>query len=271
MSRVALIAGQGALPAHLAAGLAARGQPFLLAEMEGFPADLPGVTPLRFRLERLVPFLDHLADQGVTEIVLAGAVRRPRLEPELFDARTATLVPRFLTALQSGDDAALRLVIGIFEEWGFTVRGAHEIAPDLLPPAGVATAAAPAPGDQAAAALGEAAVAAMGRADLGQACVVSADRVVAREDATGTDAMLGALPADPGQRRLLFKAPKPGQDRRADLPVIGPGTAARAAAAGLAGIVIEAGGVMLLDPAPTLQALDAAGLFLWVRPPGGQR
>jgi DUF1009 family protein len=64
---------------------------------------------------------------------------------------------------------------------------------------------------------------------------------------------------------LLYKAPKPGQDLRADLPAIGPDTVRGAAAAGLEGIVIEAGGVMVLDRAETVRAADAAGLFLWVR------
>ncbi|MEL6519181.1 MAG: UDP-2,3-diacylglucosamine diphosphatase LpxI, partial [Pseudomonadota bacterium] len=38
-----------------------------------------------------------------------------------------------------------------------------------------------------------------------------------------------------------------------------------AAAAGLSGIVIEAGGVMVLDRDATVRAADDAGLFLWVR------
>ena len=66
---------------------------------------------------------------------------------------------------------------------------------------------------------------------------------------------------------MLFKAPKPGQDRRVDLPAIGPATLARAAAAGLAGVAVEAGGVMILDHAATVAAADAAGLFLWAREP----
>jgi hypothetical protein len=78
--------------------------------------------------------------------------------------------------------------------------------------------------------------------------------------------MLARLPE--GRGGILFKAPKPGQDRRADLPVIGPGTAEGVARAGLSGIVIEAGGVMMLDASDTLARLDGAGLFLWVRPPG---
>src|SRR5690606_37365418 len=124
--RVAIIAGQGGL----AAAVAARLDEPLVAALDGHAPDLPHQV---FRLERLVPFLDQLADKGVATVTFAGAVRRPALEPELFDARTATLVPRILAAMGSGDDAALREVIAIFEEWGFAVAGTAEIAPDLVP------------------------------------------------------------------------------------------------------------------------------------------
>ena len=70
-----------------------------------------------------------------------------------------------------------------------------------------------------------------------------------------------------GPRGVLYKGPKPGQDRRLDLPAVGPGTLRGAAAAGLAGVVVEAGGVMILDHAATVAAADAAGLFLWAREP----
>ena len=43
---------------------------------------------------------------------------------------------------------------------------------------------------------------------------------------------------------------------------LGLGGSARA---GLAGVAVEAGGVMVLDLAATVAAADAAGLFLWAR------
>ncbi|MCV2864379.1 LpxI family protein [Albidovulum sediminicola] len=264
----ALIAGQGALPCIIVDELSAAGEPFVVAALQGFEPELPGQPVEVFRIERLVPFLDRLADLGVTRVCLAGAVRRPKLEPEFFDPRTATLVPRLLAAMQPGDDATLRTVIAIFEEHGFAVVGAHELAPGLLAPAGVPTRATP-PKDGAEANLGEATVADMGRTDTGQACVISGGVVLAREGEAGTDAMLAGLAPHAPRRGILFKAPKPTQDRRADLPVIGPGTARNAAAAGLAGIVIEAGGVMVLDLPGVIETLDDAGMFLWVRPPGG--
>ena len=109
----------------------------------------------------------------------------------------------------------------------------------------------------------------LGPADVGQACVTLKGQVIAIEAGFGTDWMLDSLKSRPDQGGgLLYKAPKPDQDRRIDLPAIGPGTVRNAKAAGLYGIVIEAGGVMLLDREETLAEAEAAGIFLWVRPAG---
>ena len=268
MTRTAIIAGRGALPGILAARLAAEGTTFLLAEMEQVPADVPSVPDrMRFRLERLVPFLDALAQDGVERIVMAGSVTRPRIEPELFDARTAQLVPVMLQAMQKGDDGALRALIGIFEDWNFTVVGADAIAPDLVPGEGVLTGTLT-PQDKTDAARAASIVAALGAVDVGQGAVVAHGQCLAVEALPGTDAMLSAVAVwrgDGPRAGLLYKAPKPGQDRRADLPVIGPATVAGAAAAGLTGIAWEAGGLMILDRDATVAAASTAGLFLWSR------
>ncbi|WP_284163106.1 UDP-2,3-diacylglucosamine diphosphatase LpxI [Frigidibacter sp. SD6-1] len=268
MTKTALIAGQGQLPALLAAGFRARGEDLLIAEMDGFPASIDGVEPLRFRIERLVPFLDHLTAAGVTRVCFAGAVRRPKIEPELFDAQTATLVPRLLGAIQSGDDAALRAVIAIFEEWDLSVVGADQIAPDLVPGAGILTGQ-PSEQDRTDAARAAEIVTATGALDIGQGAVLARGLCLAVETLPGTDAMLDFTARHhPFPRAgLLYKAPKPGQDRRVDLPAIGPETVARAHAAGLNGIAWEAGGAILLDRAATVAAAEAAGLFLWSRAP----
>ena len=68
-----------------------------------------------------------------------------------------------------------------------------------------------------------------------------------------------------GAGGVLFKGPKPGQDRRADLPTIGPETVLGAQNAGLRGIVLDAGGVIVLDRARVIEMCDQAGLFLTIR------
>ncbi len=276
MGRCAIIGGTGRLPAALRAALAEAGETPVLAEIDGFPMEGIGGAPVeRFRLEQLVPFLGRLHDLGVTRLVLAGAVRRPRLDPAAFDARTAALVPRMLAAMQSGDDAALRCLIAIFEEHGFEVAGADAVAPALVMGAGVLGAHAPDAAARRDAARAAAIAAALGAVDVGQGAVVADGLCLGVEALPGTDALLAQVAALPealrpgagGRRGLLYKAPKPGQDRRADLPAIGPATVAGAAAAGLAGIAVEAGGVLILDRAATVAAADAAGLFLWARDP----
>ncbi|OYX45626.1 MAG: phosphatidate cytidylyltransferase [Rhodobacterales bacterium 32-67-9] len=272
MSMTAIIAGQGGLPAQLVAALEARGDPFVVAELDGFPADLPGTSPIRFRIERLALLLDDLARRGVSRVAFAGAIRRPRLDPEIFDPRTATLVPRLLAAIGQGDDAVLREVIAIFEDDEFEVVGAETLAPDLVPGAGL-LAGAPDAADGRDAARAAEIVAGLGALDLGQGAVVAQGLCLAVETLPGTDAMLGfvarhaaGLRPDPkGAKGVFYKAPKPGQDRRIDLPTLGPATVRAAAAAGLAGIAWEAGGVILLDRARMVDAAREAGLFLWAR------
>jgi DUF1009 family protein len=183
------------------------------------------------------------------------------------------LAPRILAGIRSGDDNLLRLIAGIFEGEGFAVRAPHDLLADLLVPAGVLTRARPGPADEADAARAATIVAALGAADTGQAAVVAQGVCLGLESIQGTDALLefvartGApFRADPaGARGVLYKAPKPGQDWRLDLPAIGRATVAGARAAGLAGIVVRAGAVLLLGRDETVAAADAAGLFLWGR------
>lgn len=256
---LALIAGQGALPAAVVSSVPEKP---LICALDTTPPDHV-TADVTFRLERLGGLLRDLRKMGVTRVCMCGRVSRPEVRFSALDWRTWLLLPRILTALRRGDDGALRIVIAIFEASGFDVLGAHEAAPDLLLPEGCLTHAQPDAAARLAAGLGDQVSRDQSRADLGQACLVTSDAIVARETESGTDAMLRRVPS--AAHAILYKAPKPGQDWRADLPVIGPDTAGLAAKAGLAGIVIEAGGVMVLDQPTVIETLDAAGLFLWVR------
>lgn len=262
MTKTAVIAGQGGLAPAVAAALDAP----LVYALEGFAPDIPSQS---FRLERLVPFMDHLLDEGVTQVVFAGAIRRPRFDPEAFDPRTAQLVPRILTAMQSGDDAALREVLDVFEEHGLHIRGITDVAPDLLPAEGVMTGT-PSAEDQRDAARGAEILAELGPLDIGQGAVVANGLCLAIETLPGTAAMLEFAAAHAELRTgtargVFYKAPKQGQDRRVDLPTLGPDSVTQADAAGLAGIAWEAGEVILLEREETIRRADEAGLFLWAR------
>lgn len=245
-------------------------RPFVAAP-EGFAPEGLAVD-LAFRVERLVPFLRALAREGVEEVVFAGAVTRPRLDPALLDPDTAQMLPRLMQAMAAGDDATLREVTVIFAESGFRVVGIPDIAPTLLPGPGI-LAGEVGPCDEADAARAVAIVAALGAVDVGQGAVVAQGLCLAVEALPGTDAMLAAvanlppqLRPDPARGRgLLYKAAKLGQDQRIDLPTLGPATLHAVAAAGLGGIAFEAGSVICLDLHAMQRVAAELGLFLWSR------
>src|SRR5205085_8338822 len=92
---------------------------------------------------------------------------------------------------------------------------------------------------------------AIGALDIGQAVVVQQGLVLGVEAAEGTDDLLrrcAGLRRD-GPGGVLVKMAKPGQERRADRPTIGPRTVALAMASGLRGIAAEAGMTLVIDRA----------------------
>ncbi|MCV3270969.1 LpxI family protein [Roseobacter sinensis] len=261
---LALVAGRGGLPARIAQSVP---DAPLVCVLEGFEPD--GLAAdLTFRLEQIGSLLADLKARGVTEVCFCGGIERPPVDPSEIDAATLPLVPTLMKAIASGDDGALSAVIGVFEQAGLTVRAAHELVPDLLVREGVLSAAQPDDQMTSDMARGSEVLAALAPLDVGQGCVVGAGQIWGIETLGGTDHMLKTLPDAVTQARaVLVKGPKRGQDLRVDMPTIGPETVAGLAAAGLAGLVVEAGGVILLEPEATVAAADAAGLVLWARAP----
>jgi DUF1009 family protein len=201
-------------------------------------------------------------------MVIAGGVRRPDLWKLRPDWGFFLSLPKILEMMAGGDDSVLSRVVRFFEAKGIVVRGAHEVAPGLLVLGGPAGAL---PLDRqglADAELGFAVRAALGALDAGQAVVTGGGSVLAIEGAEGTDAMLRRVADLRGARAgaapggVLAKGPKPGQELRVDMPTIGPRTIEGAAVAGLAGVALEAGAVLLLDRAEAIAAADACGIAI---------
>jgi hypothetical protein len=197
-------------------------------------------------------------------------VSRPEWSDLKLDARGALALPKVIAAALKGDDALMRAMLGIFEKEGFRVVGTADAAPNLIAAAGVYGRHKPDKQAQADIAQARGVVRSMGELDIGQAAAVADGLVLAVEAAEGTDAMLERLVhlsknlrGTPQKRRgVLVKAPKPAQDRRIDLPVIGVRTIELAAAGGLAGVAVEAGAALLMRKAKIVEAADRLGLFV---------
>jgi DUF1009 family protein len=208
--------------------------------------------------------------EGCRDIVMIGNVVRPTLAQLWPDLGTIPHLPRLLGSFRGGDGHLLSGVVRIFEDQGFRLLGAHEIAPEILLPPGPIGVRQPSERDMSDVMRGLALLHATGPFDVGQATVVADNRVLAIEAAEGTDQMLAKLAEmrdsgkirSPSGRGVLVKAPKPGQDRRVDLPSIGPRTVEGARAAGLIGIAAIAGGTVVAEPAELAAAADRAKLFV---------
>src|SRR5262249_57887151 len=207
-------------------------------------------------------FFRLLRQEGCRDLVFIGALTRPtfgrfRLGFQL-DLATIRRLPRIARAFRGGDDHLLAGIAGLIEDEGFRVLGAHEVAPEILLAEGALGSRRPNEGDLADIARGLELLAATGPFDIGQAAVVAGRHVLAIEAIEGTDRMLDRIvtlrqegrirvPAGAG---VLVKAPKPQQDRRFDLPTIGPETVEAVARAGLARLAAVAGPPPLAPPPP---------------------
>lgn len=263
--RLGLIAGGGEVPGNVAAAAAAAGmEVFVLAFEDVTDPDLLARYPHRFiRFDKVGGTLAALKAGGCDSVCMVGRVARPdfaRLRP---DMAGIGLLPKVVAAARKGDDALLHVLVDFFDKKGFRVVGAHEIAGDVLATAGPMGRVAPGERDLADIEKGMTVVDALGALDVGQGAVVRDGLVLAVEAAEGTDRMLERC-ADlgAGAGGVLVKLTKPGQDHRVDLPTIGVETVARAAAAGLNGIAVEAGAAMVIDRLATLARADAEGLFI---------
>jgi DUF1009 family protein len=274
-TKLGLIAGGGGLPREILNARA--GEPVLVVRLTGFAdEDFSDTEMAAHSVGEIGAIIKSLRAAGCDAVCFAGYVTRPDFKTLRLDAGGLKLLPRVLAAGRKGDDAILRVIVGAFEQAGFKVVGADSLLARGMLEAGRLGAAEP---DEAALSDADKAMhvaAEIGRLDIGQGAVVADGLVLAVEAQEGTNAMLERVAALPealrgtpqARRGVLAKRPKPIQERRIDLPVVGVDTVRLCDAAGLAGIVLEAGGALVVDREAVIRELDARGLFMLVREAG---
>ena len=269
---IAIICGGGSFPGAVAEAIVRGGRKPVMFGLKGW-ADAKiverythhwiaiGETGRFFRLAR---------QEQCEDLLLIGWLLRPPLTQLRLDWQTIRLLPRLARAFRGGDDRLLSGIAQIAEEQGLRIIGLQEVAPEVFVPEGVLGHHQPSATDRNDIARGMKLIAALGPFDVGQAVVVANNHVLAVEAAEGTDNMLariadlrrqGRVTTPPGTG-VLVKAPKPGQDRRFDLPSIGPRTIEGAARAGLAGVAVAAGSTIIADAAEVIAIAERQKIFV---------
>ena len=254
---LAIICGGGTLPFAVADAVTKYGRRVVLFAIRGWadPKRVVDYPHYWAALGQFGAFCRLARREGCQDVVLIGSMMRPAIWQIRPDLKTLRLLPRIFGIFRGGDDYLLKGVAAIFEEHGFRLLGAHAVAPEILMPEGALGRERPTERDNADIAKGFAFLTAASPFDVGQAVVVADARVLAIEAAEGTDSMLERIAQlrQTGRiasgRGVLVKAAKRNQDRRLDLPSIGPQTVEGAARAGLAGIAVVAGSTVVAEPA----------------------
>src|ERR1700683_2974290 len=269
---LAIICGGGSFPMAVAEAVLRGGRQPVMFGIKGWAdRDVVERHPHHWIALGQVGRLVRLAlREGCREAVFIGTVLRPPLGKIRFDWPTIRSMPRLFRAFRGGDDQLLKGVAGIIEDGGLTIVGLDAVAPEIFVPEGVRAQRRPTQGDEADITRAIQVIAALGPFDVGQAAVVADNHVLAVEGVEGTDNMLARIAEMRRQRRVtarigtgvLVKSPKPGQDRRFDLPAIGPQTIENVARAGLAGVAVTAGSTLIAAPMEVIAAADRANIFL---------
>lgn len=264
-AKLAVLAGRGPLPAAVIQAARATGREVFVLAFEGEtdPGVVEGVPHRWVSLGAVGRTLRTLHEVGAEEVCLIGPVRRPSLSTLKLDLRGMQLLAR-LGVKGAGDDRLFKVIVDELEGEGFRVVGADQVVDALVAPAGVIGGRAPDARAARDVEIGVEIAVRLGELDIGQAVVVQQGLVLGVEAVEGTDRLLarcGELRRE-GPGGVLVKLKKPAQERRADLPTIGPDTVAAAAAAGLEGIAVQAGHCLIVERPATIAAADDARLFL---------
>lgn len=270
MSRtLGIIAGGGSFPVTVARTARDRGERVVGV---GFASDTDPAFPAHcdtfawLRLGQLGRLIDFFAASGVTHVVMAGPINKPRALDLRPDWRAARLL--FSTKTR-GDDALLRAVTAELEREGMQVVAPHQYSPDLLIPEGVFTRRKPSQRELEDIGYGWTVSQSLGSFDIGQCLVIREKIILAVEAIEGTDAAIRRGGQLGGAGAVVVKRPKPTQDRRLDMPAIGPGTLQVMADVHAACLAVEAGGCIFFEQDRTLEFADKHGISVIALPVEG--
>ncbi len=261
-----VVAGSGILPQLLLSSCSQQGREvFVIAfEEETRPDYVENFPHIWISLGSIGSGIEALRRAGVTELVMAGKINRPKLSTLRPDMVAARLMAHLGMTLFSGDNALFSAIVGFLEREGFAVIGADQLLEDLVTPEGPITRMLPGKQAQKDIEIGVRLAHLVGGLDVGQAVIVKNGLVLGVEAVEGTDALIERCVqyGPEGTGGVLIKAKKPLQERRVDLPAIGITTIEKVYQAGFSGIALEAGGSLILDRNAVRRRADELGIFI---------
>lgn len=264
--KLGILAGGGRLPEIIVEACKDQGFPYFVVGFKDFTDEtwLKKQPHEMSRLASIGKTIKALKKAGVKRVVFAGTIRRPSLSNLVPDIKGAKILARLSKKGRLGDDALLKELTLVLEEEGLEVVGAHEIHPDLLTSPGILTKSKPTKKQTQDINDAMTILSDMAKHDVGQGCVMQEGLVLGIEAIEGTTALIDrcATYKRKGDKPVLIKRMKTGQDTRFDLPTIGTHTIEKLFEGGYGGVALESGATIILDRQAVLTKADHLGLFV---------
>ena len=264
---LAVIEGAGRLPAEAAAGFRERGSSVVAIGFSGItdPGLEAAVSSICWLEFGQLDALDSaLADLGVSRLLLLGKLPKSLLFSQPAEMNPdATAIALLAAQRDRSDDGLLAVIAAWLEGRGFELMDQSVALASMLAPLGPLTKCVPSEQARADLAVGWPVALALGRSGVGQCVVVKQGAVLAVEAIEGTDPAIRRAGRLGGPGATVIKALRAAQDRRFDLPAVGPGTIAAMREAGARALAIEAEATLLLEGERCIAEADRAGIAIW--------
>lgn len=263
MATIGLIAGGGRFPILFAESARRAGHRVVAAAHvnQTDPALEKAVDGFTWvKLGQFGKVVEVLRAAGCTQAVMLGGITKARFFRDAWlDALGVQIMARL--AVKS-DDNVLRAIASALEERGLPVTDPSAFLQDRLAREGVMGRHEPSEEQWVDARYGLELARAIGRLDLGQTVVVKDRVAVAVEALEGTDACIRRGGELAREGAVVVKAVKPGQDRRFDLPAVGPDTVDSMKESGCQVLAVEAGSTLVMDLDEMVRRADKAKIAL---------
>ncbi|NRB10712.1 MAG: UDP-2,3-diacylglucosamine diphosphatase LpxI [Rickettsiaceae bacterium] len=263
LDKLGIIAGNGILPVEIANIYKQQGGECFFAAIKG-ETDLELIKDYpyeSFTLGQAGNILKYFTDLDVKKIILIGGVNRPNLSNIKVDLKGSILLSKILKQRFLGDDNILRIIADFIESHGFAVISPQEIIEhnsyELSPTTTLSKQ------DVTDIDIGKKILTRLGSADVGQAIIVCNGHVLGIEAAEGTDNLIKRCASlrkyESGG--VLVKMTKSSQDRRLDLPTIGPDTITNLNSCCFNGAAID-NKVLIATPHETIELASKYKVFI---------
>jgi DUF1009 family protein len=282
--KLGLIAGNGRFPFLLLDAARAEDREVVVAaikeetdpEINTRAAQDAGITVHWLSLGELSRLIETFQRAGVRHAVMAGQVKHKQIFSSIRpDWRLAKLLLNLRTR---NTDVLLGAVAKVLGDEGIELISSTAFLEPLLAKEGVLTDRAPNDEERKDIEYGLTVATGLASFDIGQTVVVAAQACVAVEAMEGTDAAieragelmrsLDAQEASTLRRTLtVVKLPKPTQDMRFDVPVVGQRTLDSMIRAGATCLAVEAGRTLIFDREDLMRNAAAAEIVIVALPP----